>query len=86
VNDNVFITIDVDFFDPSVMPSTGTPEPDGFDFRHILNVLENVFRSRNVVGCDIVELAPLKDLHYPDFTIAKLVQKIMSLNIINSQK
>jgi len=76
---NVYLTVDVDVFDPSVMPSTGTPEPGGLYWYSVLNFLRLVASKRNFVGADIVELAPIKGLHGPDFTTAKLAYKIIQL-------
>ncbi len=73
----VYITFDVDYFDPSLMPSTGTPEPGGGDWYRTLRFLRRVFRERKVVGCDVVELAPTPGLHAPDFLVAKLVYKLL---------
>ncbi len=77
LNENVFITIDVDFFDPSVIPATGTPEPGGFFWDETLAFLKYVFKEKNVVGFDVVELSPIKGLIHPDFTIAKLIYKLI---------
>ena len=74
---DVYISFDVDYFDPSVVPSTGTPEPGGGQWYPTLQLLERVYRERNIVGCDVVELAPLPGLVAPDFTIAKLVYKMI---------
>lgn len=74
---DVYITIDVDFFDPSVMPATGTPEPGGGTWQPALALLERVFRERRVVGCDLVELAPIPGQPHPDFFAAKLVYKLI---------
>lgn len=78
LTDNVYITIDLDAFDPSIMPSTGTPEPGGLLWNETLDLLKKVFKKCNVVGFDIVELAPIKDLHAPDFLAAKLYYKMLS--------
>jgi len=72
----VYITFDVDYFDPSLVPSTGTPEPGGGDWYRTLRFLRRVFESRDVIGCDVVELAPTPGLHAPDFLVAKLVYKL----------
>ncbi|MCB0281190.1 MAG: agmatinase [Calditrichaeota bacterium] len=77
LTDNVFITIDVDYFDPSVIPSTGTPEPGGFFWDETMVFLKKVFAKKNVVGFDVVELSPLKGLVHPDFTIAKMIYKLI---------
>ena len=58
LNDNVYITIDVDGFDPAIMPATGTPEPGGLSWYEGLALLRKVIEKRNVVGWDIVELSP----------------------------
>ena len=74
----VYITFDVDYFDPSLVPSTGTPEPGGGDWYRTLKFLRRVFAERTVVGCDVVELAPIPGLHAPDFLVAKLVYKLLA--------
>jgi agmatinase len=73
----VYLTFDVDYFDPSLVPSTGTPEPGGGDWYRTLRFLRRVFRERSVVGMDVVELAPTPGLHAPDFLVAKLVYKLL---------
>ena len=83
---NVYITIDVDFFDPAIMPSTGTPEPGGFFWYETLNFLRQVFHERNVVGFDVVELSPLPGLKHPDFLIAKLVSKLIGFHFVEKVK
>jgi agmatinase len=75
---NVYITFDVDFFDPSIMPSTGTPEPGGFYWDETLRLLKKIAKNSNLVGFDVVELAPKSDMHFPDFLTAKLVYKILT--------
>ncbi len=77
LSDNVFITFDVDYFDPSIMPSTGTPEPGGFLWQETLDFLKMVFQQKNVVGCDVVELAPVDGLSHPDFMTSRLVYKMI---------
>lgn len=77
LTDDVFITIDVDYFDPSIMPSTGTPEPGGFLWDETLAFLKQVFMKKNVVGFDVVELSPIAGLVHPDFMIAKLIYKLL---------
>lgn len=74
---NVYISIDVDCFDPSIMPATGTPEPGGIYWWETLEVLKAVYRKRNVVGVDLVEFAPIKGLHHADFFMAKLAYKLI---------
>jgi agmatinase len=78
MTDNVFITIDLDAFDPSIMPSTGTPEPGGLLWYETLEFLKQVFTEKNVVGFDIVELCPNKAEKSSDFLAAKLYYKMLS--------
>lgn len=77
LSDDVYITFDVDFFDPSLMPATGTPEPGGGNWHDTMRFLGLVFRERNVVGMDAVELAPIEGLHAPDFVAARLVHRCL---------
>jgi len=75
---DVYVTIDLDVFDPSIMPSTGTPEPGGLGWYEVLGLMKMVFHSSNVVGFDIVEMCPNKVNKGPDFLAAKLVYKLIS--------
>lgn len=83
MSDKVYITIDLDVFDPSIMPSTGTPEPGGLLWYETLNFLRRVFAEKDVVGFDIVEFAPIPELHSPDFFVAKLYYKLLSYKFEN---
>lgn len=77
---DVYITFDVDALDPSIMPSTGTPEPDGLTYHEAIEVVREVVRSgRRIVGMDIVELAPVKGVTHPDLTTARLLYKMLNL-------
>jgi agmatinase len=78
LGETVYITIDVDGLDPAIMPATGTPEPGGLTWYEALALLRRVIESRNVVGCDLVELAPLPGVVAPNFLCAKLIYKILS--------
>ena len=78
LGEDVYITIDVDYFDPSLVPATGTPEPGGGTWYPALRMLERVFRERSVVAADVVELAPIPGLAAPDFLVAKLVYKLIT--------
>ncbi len=78
MTDNVFITFDLDAFDPSVLPSTGTPEPGGLFWYETLDFLKKVFNQKNVVGLDIVELCPNEVDKSSDFLAAKLYYKMLS--------
>lgn len=75
---NVFITIDLDAFDPSILPSTGTPEPGGLFWYETLEFLKMIFKKKNVVGFDIVELCPNSQEKSSDFLAAKLYYKMLS--------
>lgn len=77
---DVYVTIDVDYFDPAIMPATGTPEPGGGTWHATIQLLERVFRERRVVGCDVVELAPIAGLVHPDVLAAKLVYKLVGFH------
>jgi agmatinase len=74
---NVYITLDLDVFDPSVLPSTGTPEPGGLDWYTVLKLLKRVCKNRNLIGFDVVELCPSEN-KAPDFLAAKLIYKLLS--------
>lgn len=74
---DLFVTIDLDVFDPSIMPSTGTPEPGGLYWRNVLRLLELVSRSCKIRGFDVVELAPISGIVAPDFMAAKLIYRLM---------
>ena len=77
-NKNVYLTFDVDGFDSSLMPATGTPEPGGLFWNDTLQILKIIFKNCNVIGADINELAPKPNLHACDFLTAKLVYKMLS--------
>lgn len=74
----VYITLDLDVLDPSIMPSTGTPEPGGMLWYDLIGFLKKVFKKKNVVGFDIVELAPNPNNKAPDYLTAKLYYKMLS--------
>ncbi|WP_318309079.1 agmatinase [Flagellimonas crocea] len=78
MTDNVYITFDLDAFDPSIMPSTGTPEPGGLLWYETLDFLNRVFKEKNVVGFDIVELCPNEHDRSSNFLAAKLYYKMLS--------
>ncbi len=77
-NQNIYITFDVDSFDSSIMPATGTPEPGGLFWEDVLPILKKVCQLSNVVGADINELAPIKNFDSYNFLVAKLTYKILS--------
>ncbi|MCP9292636.1 agmatinase [Gracilimonas sediminicola] len=84
MTDKVYITLDLDVFDPSIMPATGTPEPGGLDWNTTIRYLKKVFQQKNVLGFDIVELAPIEGLTAPQFLAAKLYYKMLSYKFSNS--
>lgn len=84
ITDKVYITLDLDVFDPSIMPSTGTPEPGGMQWNTMIQYLRKVFDQKEVLGFDIVELAPIDGLNAPDFLAAKLYYKMLSYKFSNS--
>jgi agmatinase len=77
LSDQVYITFDLDAFDPAIMPAVGTPEPGGLHWYETLEFLRAVFAQRKVVGFDVVELSPLAGLHHADFLAAKLVAEMI---------
>jgi len=78
MTNDVYITLDLDVFDPSIMPSTGTPEPGGMLWNEIIIFLNKLFNEKNVVGFDIVELAPIENIVAPNYLVAKLYYKMLS--------
>ena len=78
LEDHVYLTIDLDAFDPAILPSTGTPEPGGMDWFTINELVRRVARARKIVGFDVVELCPNPNHHASDFIAAKLVYRVMS--------
>jgi agmatinase len=78
LTERVYVTIDLDVFDPSVMPSVGTPEPGGLLWYDVLGLLRAVVERKDVVGFDVVELCPNEQNKSPDFLAAKLIYKLLS--------
>ena len=81
----VFLTFDLDGFDSSLMQATGTPEPGGVMWEDALDIIREASKICNIVGADVVELAPVKSLHSCDFLAAKLCYKILSYTFLNSK-
>ena len=77
-NKNVYLTFDVDGFDSSIMPATGTPEPGGLFWDETLNIIKIAVKNSNIVGADINELSPIKGFDCYNFLVAKLAYKIIS--------
>ncbi len=82
----VFLTFDLDGFDSSLMQATGTPEPGGIMWEDALDIIREASKISNIVGADVVELAPVKALHSCDFLSAKLCYKILSYAFLNRKK
>lgn len=78
IGEKVYLTIDLDVFDPSIMPSTGTPEPGGLYWYETLSFLKRLIQEKKLLGFDIVELAPSESNPAADFLVAKLYYKILS--------
>ena len=77
LGEKVYITVDVDGFDPSVMPGTGTPEPGGLFWNDVISIMKAVAKKKQVVGFDVVEVMPVPPLQITEFTAAKLVYKMI---------
>ncbi len=78
LSENVYITIDMDVFDPSSAPGVGTPEPGGLSWRQITKILRAVFKTKKVIGADVVETAPIPGQVVTEFLAARLVAKLMT--------
>jgi agmatinase len=83
LSNHVYITIDLDVLDPSIMPSTGTPEPGGLDWHTLLGLIESVVMEKHIIGMDVTELLPNPVNKAPDFAAAKLVYRVLSMIFAN---
>ncbi len=83
---DVYISIDLDGFDPSVIPGTGTPQPGGFQWYDALDLFKAVFLKKNVVGVDMMELCPLTDDNISEFNAAKLLYRLMGYQSLKRRK
>jgi agmatinase len=83
MTEKVYITIDLDAFDPAILPGTGTPEPGGLGWYETLEFLLKIFKAKNVIGFDIVELAPIENHKASEFLAAKLYYKLLSYKFLN---
>ena len=81
-NKNVYLTFDVDGFDSSIMPATGTPEPGGLFWEETLDIIKIAVKNSNIVGADINELSPIKGFNSYNFLVAKLAYKILSYKFL----
>ena len=82
LSDEVYITFDVDYFDPAIMPTTGTPEPGGFFWDETMKLLRMVGKEKRIVGFDVVELAPDDRFPAPTYLTAKLVYRMLNFAFI----
>jgi len=80
--EKVFLTIDVDGIDPALIPGVGTPEPGGLSWHQTLGFLRRLFQTHQVIGCDVMELAPISDSVVSEFTTAKLIYKLIGYQFI----
>lgn len=85
LTDNVYVTIDLDVFDPGIMPSTGTPEPGGLDWYQVMKLLSSLSKLKRIVGFDVVELCP-SNTKAPDFLAAKLIYTLLSYIEVNKPR
>jgi len=84
LTDHVYLTIDVDGFSAEIIPATGTPEPGGLKWYETLSVLKKLFKTKNVVGMDVVELMPIADFASSDYSVAKLIFKCIGYKYYQS--
>lgn len=85
LSENVYITIDLDVFDPSIMPAVGTPEPGGIGWYETIDLLREVSKDRKIVGFDVVELCPINGQVASDFLAAKLVYRLLGYVFSNKK-
>jgi agmatinase len=76
--ERVYVTVDLDVFDPAYMPAVGTPEPGGIGWDDFFRMFRAIAEQKQIMGIDVVELAPLPGISHPDFFAAKLVYKMLS--------
>lgn len=86
LSDEVYVTIDLDGLDPSIMPSVGTPEPGGLGWYEVLRLLRKVAEKRKVVGFDVMELCPVPGNVAPDFLAARLVYKLATYILASDKR
>ncbi len=75
---NVYVSVDVDVFDPSEIPSVGTPEPGGMRWKEVVSIIKNISRNKKVIGADFTELSPQPSNFYSEYAVAKLIYKLIS--------
>lgn len=86
LSEHVYVTFDVDGFDPSLMPSTGTPEPNGLYWSETMKLLRMIGERKRIVGFDVVEFAPNKAVYHPDYIAAKLTYKLMNYAFVSKKQ
>lgn len=86
LSQNVYLSLDLDFFDPSIMPSVGTPEPGGFYWYETIDFIKVLAAAKNIVGFDVVELCPHPGNPAPDFMVAKLIYKIIGYIVFKDKE
>jgi agmatinase len=79
LKDKVYLSIDVDVFDPSFIRNTGTPEPGGLRWEVVIKMFEKIFKHKTVIGCDVVEFAPNDNFEMEAYSLARLIYKILAL-------
>ena len=84
--ERVYVTVDLDAFDPSYMPAVGTPEPGGISWYEFLRFFKQIVERKRVVGLDVVELAPIPGLSHPDFFAAKLIYRMLGLTFARQRE
>jgi agmatinase len=75
----VYLTIDLDVLDPSIMPAVGTPEPEGLFFENVLEIVKEIAKKKEILGFDVVELSPIPGFFAPNYLAAKLISKILAI-------
>jgi agmatinase len=86
LNYHVYVTIDLDGFDPSIMPATGTPEPGGLGYYDVINLMRKLIVKKKLVGFDVVELCPIQNNRASDFLASKLIYQLLSYQFMSKNK
>lgn len=86
LTDDVYLTIDLDVFDPAIMPSTGTPEPGGLMWYDVMTLIQELTKKKNLVGFDVVELCPNKNSPSSDFLASKLIYKMLAYKFFGEKQ
>ena len=87
MSEDIYISVDLDVFDPSIMPSVGTPEPGGLGWYETLELFKYIISSKNIVGLDVTELCPIENMVSADFTAAKLIYRLLGyIFLLNNKK